>query len=414
MAEEEDAGLFAIIDESGEGWGFELTPSTVAKPLALLGGVLFAVGAMAGVPAGIALGRSAAAAEDKAPVPPPSKAGLVGGRGAGGVASSAPVVIASAGAKPPAAPSAARAELSGALFAAKAFGLGTLLCMTGGAVAVYATHWSLGVNSIEEFAAVMREAVPRRREALEGTLAPMVGGLRGAAGGALPPVFDRARERFQASAAGRWVRTHLESAVTIVDADDEAAAGEGLAGAAGSAGAAVAASGEGPALAAGRVGGGEGGEVPVQLSLGGGLTSVAVPGGRGVADPGTEDSGRCEEGRALATPAGLPLPPPARSPWAPFSPEGHAPRDAAAAVGVPTTAAAAEATAPPAAPPSPRSGGRLPGVARPLGEAGPAATAPAGLALFRVASDARRGQALEPLLAGGPAVDVPGAGRAVG
>lgn len=391
VVEEEDAGLFSIIDESGEGWGFELTPSTVAKPLALLGGVLFAVGAMAGVPAGIALGRSAAATEDKAAAPSPTPAGLVGGRGGGGATPSPPAVVASAGAKPPAAPSAARAELSGALFAAKAFGLGTLLCMTGGAVAVYATHWSLGVNSIEEFATVMREAVPRRREALEGALAPVVGGLRGAAGGALPPVFERARERFQASAAGRWVRTHLESAVTIVDAGEEGAAGEGAAEAAeaaGSAGAAVAAGGGGPAAAAGLVGGGGQGEVPVRLSSG--VTAAVEPG------------------------AGLPPLPPAQSPRAPSSSEGRPPHDAAAAAGVHATAIAEGVTAAPVAPPPPRPDGRLPGVARPLGEAGPAATAPAGLALFRVATNARRGQALEPLLAGGSAVDAPGAGRAVG
>lgn len=398
VAEEEDAGLFSIIDESGEGWGFELTPSTVAKPLALLGGVLFAVGAMAGVPAGIALGRSAAAAEDNAVAPPPTPAGLAGRRGGGGVTPSPPAVVASAGAKP----SAARAELSGVLFAAKAFGLGTLLCMTGGAAAVYATHWSLGVNSIEDFAAVMREAVPRRREALEDTLAPVVGGLRGAAGGALPPVFDRARDRFQASGVGRWVRTHLESAVTIVDADEEGTAGEGAAGAAGSAGAAVVASGEGPAAAAGLVGEGGGGEVPVRLLSGGGVTPVVVPGGGGVVDPRTEDSGRREEGRAPAPQTGLPPPPLARSPRALASPEGHAPHDDVAA------------TATPVAPPPPRPDGRQPGVARPLGAAGPAATAPAGLALFRVATNARRGQALEPLLVWGSATDAPGAGRPVG
>ncbi|GAB0494708.1 hypothetical protein MMPV_006004 [Pyropia vietnamensis] len=411
-AEEQDAGLFTIIDESGEGWGFELTPSTVAKPLALLGGFLFAVGAMAGVPAGIALGRSAAAAEDKAAAPPSTPAGPVGGRGAGGVTPLPPTAAAaaSAGAKSSAPPSVARAELSGVLFATKAFGLGTLLCCTGGAVAAYATHWFLGVNSIEEFAVVMREAVPRRREALEGALSPVVGGLRGAAGGALPPIFDRARKRFQASAAGQWVRTHLESAVTVVDAD-----GEGAAEVAGAAEAAGVTSGEGPAaVATGLVSGGSRGDPPMRLSPGDGLTAVMGQGGGGVADSATRNSGRCEE-RAAAPRGGLPLLPPAHSPRIPSSSERHAPHDAAAvAAGVRATEAAAGVTMTPTAPLLPRPDGWLLGVGRPLGEVGPAATAPATSAPFRVATNARRGQALESLLGRGPAVDAPGAGRAVG
>lgn len=412
-AEEQDAGLFTIIDESGEGWGFELTPSTVAKPLAMLGGTLFAVGAMAGVPAGIALGRSAAAAEDRAAAPPSTPASPVGGRGAGGVTPLPPTtaVTASAGAKPSAGPSAARAELSGVLFATKAFGLGTLLCCAGGAAAAYATHWFLGVNSMEEFAVVMRQAVPRRREALEGALAPVVGGLRGAAGGALPPIFDRARERFQASAAGQWVRTHLESAVAIVDADGEVAAG--AAGAGTPSGPALAASGEGPSAApTGLVDQGRREHPPVRLSSGGGLTTVKVPGGGGGADPATDTSGRCEE-MAAALPPGLPLLPPARSPRAPSS-EGHAPRDAAAvAAGVHTTAAAAGATTVPTVALLPRPDDRLPGVVRPQGEVGAASTVAAKSAPFRVATNARRGQALESLLGRGSAVDAPEAGRAV-
>lgn len=144
---DDEPGLFAIIDETGEGWGFELTPSTVAKPLAILGGVLFAVGAMAGVPAGLALGRSAAAADDAAAPAPP--AATAAGRPADPPVAAATTPAAAASAAAPSRgaaprPAAARAELSGVLFATKAFGLGTLLCAAGGAAAVVVTRWSLG------------------------------------------------------------------------------------------------------------------------------------------------------------------------------------------------------------------------------------------------------------------------------
>lgn len=81
--------LFQIIDESGEGLGFDLTPETLAKPFAIGAASLFTLGMMAGIPFGLALGRSQEAKGSSKKVAP---------------------------------------TMGGVKFAATTFGLGTLLC----------------------------------------------------------------------------------------------------------------------------------------------------------------------------------------------------------------------------------------------------------------------------------------------
>jgi hypothetical protein len=65
--------------------------------------------------------------------------------------------------------------------ATRALLYGTALCLAGGAVGAAATAWWLGVGSLEEFAARMREPryMPRFRAWLEGGLQPGLGAVTG-------------------------------------------------------------------------------------------------------------------------------------------------------------------------------------------------------------------------------------------
>lgn len=165
---------FAIIDESGEGWGFDLDPETVARPLAMASLGLFTAGALAGVPAGLALGRTA---NDDS-----------GGKN-----------------KP-------RPTLGGALFALRAFVAGTALCAGAGAAAAYATAWKYDAWTWREFGAVMRDVVPKKREEIEGTVGPLLGSVRGAAADGLPGPTARAKDRFGESRIGQYIRAQIEEA----------------------------------------------------------------------------------------------------------------------------------------------------------------------------------------------------------
>lgn len=174
-AEDEGADFeFAIIDESGDGWGFDLDPETVARPLAMASLGLFTAGALAGVPAGLALGRTA---NDDS-----------GGKN-----------------KP-------RPTLGGALFALRAFVAGTALCAGVGAAAAYATAWRYDAWTLSEFGAVMRDVVPKKREEIEGAVGPLLGCVRGAAADGLPGPTARAKDRFGESRIGQYIRAQIEAA----------------------------------------------------------------------------------------------------------------------------------------------------------------------------------------------------------
>lgn len=177
-ADDEDANFeFAIIDESGEGWGFDLDPDTVARPLAMVSLGLFTAGALAGVPAGLALGRTA---NDDS-----------GGKN-----------------KP-------RPTLGGALFALRAFVAGTALCAGAGAAAAYVVAWKYDAWTWSEFGAVMRDVVPKKRDDIEGAVGPLLGSVRGAAADGLPGPTARAKDRFGESRIGQYIRTQIEEATQV-------------------------------------------------------------------------------------------------------------------------------------------------------------------------------------------------------
>lgn len=174
----------SIIDESGEGWGFELDPETIARPLAMTSLGLFSVGALAGIPAGLALGRTA---DDS------------GGKN-----------------KP-------RPTLGGALFAVRAFAAGTALCGAVGAAAAYATAWHYDAWTWTDFGAVMRDVVPRRMDTIEGAVGPLLGSVRKGATDGLPGPTARAKDRFAESRIGKYIRAQIEEATRDLanEGDDE-------------------------------------------------------------------------------------------------------------------------------------------------------------------------------------------------
>jgi hypothetical protein len=180
----EDHGeeLFAIIDETGEGWGFDLDPATVMKPLAITSAALFGFGMLAGIPAGLALGRSEEAAG-------PEHLGKP---------------------KP-------RPTVGSALFAFRAFLYGTLLCGTCGAAAAYATAYYYDVWTWRDFGAVMRRVVPKRRESIDNALSPLLNRMRRSASETLPGPMNTARDRFGDSRLGIYIRGRIEKAVTVTD-----------------------------------------------------------------------------------------------------------------------------------------------------------------------------------------------------
>lgn len=192
-------GFFNIIDESGEGFGFDLTPETMVRPVMIGTATLFGVGMLAGVPLGIAMGRSAEESSGSTKL------------------SSSISATASTGAKQPVRPS-----MDGLKFAASTFGLGTLLCASMGVAGFYAIKSYYGVNSFEEFGHVMRTTVvPARRHQMESSLAPALNSLSQAAGDNLPTPVSRAQERFGGSRFGKWIKRLVDDSVTIVPDDDD-------------------------------------------------------------------------------------------------------------------------------------------------------------------------------------------------
>lgn len=169
--ENNNSELFQIIDETGEGWGFDLNPETVAKPLAAVTAGLFGLGMLAGIPAGLVIGRNQMEQDGGKRVKPTK---------------------------------------SGVLFAAKAFAYGSLLCGMMGAAGVYGLRWYYEVETFEEFGKAMRKAVPRRRMEMENGLGPLIKRIRSYASESLPVPLHNARERFRQSRAGVWVRSHFE------------------------------------------------------------------------------------------------------------------------------------------------------------------------------------------------------------
>lgn len=180
--ESESGELFAIIDESGEGFGFDITLETMARPIAIVAGTLFGVGMLAGVPLGIAMGR---ATEE--------------GKGTGKN-------------KP-------KPTFEGLKFAAKTFTYGTLLCGAFGVAGFFGMKWYYQVESFEEFGRVMKVVVPEHRQSMENGLGPLLGRIRSDVGESLPAPFERFRDRFAQSRAGIWIREQIESSTVVEDED---------------------------------------------------------------------------------------------------------------------------------------------------------------------------------------------------
>lgn len=162
--------FFQIIDETGEGWGFDLDPQTVANPLAGICATLFGFGMLAGIPAGLWAGR-AQLSTDKKPIRP---------------------------------------SVGGFMFAARAFIAGTALCGAFGVSGFYAIKWYYDADSFEEFGRMMRETAPLRKAELEKGFGPAISYVRRLAAEKLPEPLARARTKFQESKAGIWVRSHFK------------------------------------------------------------------------------------------------------------------------------------------------------------------------------------------------------------
>lgn len=163
--------LFQIIDETGEGWGFDLNPETVAKPLGAITGGLFGLGMLAGIPAGLMVARNQVGKEGGKKVKP---------------------------------------SMAGFFFASGAFVTGTMLCGAMGAAGFYGLKWYYDVDTFEGFGMAMREAVPRWRREMEAGLGPLITRIRSSASDSLPGPLERLRAKFRVSKTGVWVRSHFE------------------------------------------------------------------------------------------------------------------------------------------------------------------------------------------------------------
>ncbi|KAI0565004.1 hypothetical protein FGB62_22g130 [Gracilaria domingensis] len=166
--------LFQIIDESGEGLGFDLTPEALAKPFAIGAASVFSLGMLAGVPMGLVMGRSQESKGTSRQVRP---------------------------------------SLDGVKFAATTFGLGTLLCGAMGVASFYGLKSFYEVESFEEFGLVMREVVPQRRAEMETSLGPVLKFIRRNAGDNLPGPMKRLREKFLQSRLGVWIKEQVDISV---------------------------------------------------------------------------------------------------------------------------------------------------------------------------------------------------------
>lgn len=175
--------LITIIDETGEGFGFDFTPQALAKPIAIGASALFSLGMLAGVPFGLAMGR---AQED--------------GKG-----------VKSAKVRP---------SLEGVKFAATTFGLGTFLCGAMGLAGFYGLKWYYDVESFDEFGIVMRRTVPNRRHEMETGLRPILDRVRKNAGDSLPGPMHKIRERFNKSRFGTWLKEQVDISVTLDESSD--------------------------------------------------------------------------------------------------------------------------------------------------------------------------------------------------
>lgn len=180
-----DGELFAIIDETGEGFGFEMTPEALAKPLAIGASALFSLGMLAGIPFGLVMGRSQE------------------GDGKGFKAGKA------------------RPSLDGLKFAATTFGLGSLLCGSMGVVGFYGIKRYYNVETFEEFGNVMKQTVPIRRREMETGLKPVLDRVRQNAGDSLPGPMRRMQERFLGSRFGNWIKEQVDFSVVITDDEPE-------------------------------------------------------------------------------------------------------------------------------------------------------------------------------------------------
>lgn len=176
--EEASEELFSIIDETGEGFGFDLTPQALAKPLAIGTGALFSFGMLAGIPFGLALGRT----QDD-------------GRS-----------IKQAKVRP---------SLDGVKFAATTFGLGTLLCGAIGVAGFYGLKWYYKAETFEDFGMAMRQAAPARRLDMERGLKPILDKVGKKAGDSLPGPMYRMRERFHQSRFGTWLKEQIDLSATV-------------------------------------------------------------------------------------------------------------------------------------------------------------------------------------------------------
>ncbi len=171
--------LFQIIDETGEGWGFDLTPAVVMRPLASISATFLGLGMLAGIPAGLWVGRNQ---------------------------------LSSDGAKKKVRPTA-----EGFLFATKAFACGTALCGALGVAGFYTLRWYYSAETFEDFGREMRVVIPQRRAELENGLGPAVSQIRILARESLPAPLARLREKFEKSRTGVWLREQVANASTPPD-----------------------------------------------------------------------------------------------------------------------------------------------------------------------------------------------------
>lgn len=173
--------FFHIIDETGEGFGFELTPEALAKPLAIGTSAMFGIGMLAGVPLGLFMGRA--------------------DEGQGKRLKSAKPIP----------------TFEGLKFAATTFGLGTLLCGAMGVAGFYGLKSYFQVDSFQQFGQAMRKAVPERRSEMEKGLAPILDTLRRNAGDNLPQPMRRLQQRFLSTRFGKWIKNQVDMSVIVKD-----------------------------------------------------------------------------------------------------------------------------------------------------------------------------------------------------
>jgi len=200
MINGEDTELFQIIDETGEGWGFDLTPATVRRPLAAVSATLLGIGMLAGIPAGIWAGRVQLSTER-------SNGDININSGINGRKVVKPT-------------------MEGVFFAAKAFAYGTALCGAFGYATFNLVKWYYQVDSFEEFGRVMRDVVPEHRDGMESGLSPAITRIRSYARENLPAPLANARVKFEQSRPGIWFRQRVADASSLIIIEDDQGDGE--------------------------------------------------------------------------------------------------------------------------------------------------------------------------------------------